>query len=119
MSRDTGSHSHLNDEEFGALIRQKPLKDDEIRPYWEGKARNLLQDRVVHAVRYMEDEELDNLGWDFSALVIQLNDPTGKKGPVLIYASSDDEGNNAGALFTDDDDVHTLPVLRDVHVGKV
>jgi hypothetical protein len=31
----------------------------------------------------------------------------------MIYPSSDDEGNNAGALFTCDPAQPTLPVLRD------
>ena len=110
---DTGSHSHLNNEEFGALLRKNTIDPKKIVETWENKAVELLQDRTVHAVRYLSKEELEGLGWRASTLVMQLNDPEGKKEPVLLFSSRDDEGNDAGALFTDDDDLPTIPVIQD------
>lgn len=61
--------------------------------YWNEHARiNLLGKKIV-GVRYITQEEANNLGWNSRSLAIQLNDGT------LIYPSMDDEGNNAGALF--------------------
>jgi hypothetical protein len=50
---------------------------------------------------------MENLGWYERCVVMILDDGN------MIYPSSDDEGNNAGALFTCDPDQPTLPVLRD------
>ena len=47
----------------------------------------------VTDVRYMTDEEQQDMGWYEKCVVIHFNDGT------IIYCSSDDEGNAAGALF--------------------
>ena len=116
--RGTGSHSHLDNEEFGALLRENTINPKKIVETWENKAVKLLQDRVVHAVRYLTIEELEGLGWQASTLVMQLNDPKGKKEPVLLFSSRDDEGNDAGALFTDDEELPTIPVIQDFQMRK-
>jgi hypothetical protein len=41
----------------------------------------------------MGDRDVEALGWDRSAVMLVLDDGT------LLYPSSDDEGNDAGALF--------------------
>ena len=55
----------------------------------------------------MTDEEAENIGWDRKALVIRFDDGS------LIFASQDDEGNDAGALFgqTKDGKDLTFPVI--------
>ena len=65
----------------------------EIKSYWNKRAEELLLNRKIVAVRYMEDQEQEAHGWYSKCLVIQLDDGT------LIYPSRDDEGNDAGALF--------------------
>ena len=85
----------------------------EITDRWEEKARNLLKGRVVTGVRYMDRSEVAEIGWSQGTLVLQLEDPKSKKEVVLVFASRDDEGNDAGALFTDDLDLPVIPVIRD------
>jgi len=48
------------------------------------------------------------MGWYHSPVVIVLDNGN------AIFPSADDEGNNAGALFTNDDLNPVLPVLRDL-----
>ena len=66
--------------------------------------KQFLGQRIVK-VRYMSDKEAEELGWDFRPVVLQLSDGN------ILFPSSDDEGNNAGALFTNDKEDDILPVL--------
>ena len=75
--------------------------------FWIDVAKKQLLNRKIVDVRYLTTEEMENLGWYHKCVVMVLDDGN------MIYPSSDDEGNNAGALFTCDPDQPTLPVLRD------
>ena len=78
------------------------------------EARNLLDrhskaqllGKKIVEVRYLSQEEADDLGWEERCVVIHLDDGN------IILPSSDDEGNSAGAMFTNDTKNPTLPVLR-------
>ena len=59
----------------------------------EAIGKKLLIGLKVTDVRYMMDEEVEDIGWTQKSIVIHFNDGT------IIYCSQDDEGNNAGALF--------------------
>lgn len=72
---------------------------------WETDVSKLLLNKKIVAVRYMNDKEMEDHGWHRRALLIQLDDGT------VIYPSSDDEGNDAGALFTTSEDLPTIPVI--------
>ena len=89
----------------------KALNADEIRPYWINKAQHLLLGRVVKQVRYLVPEEIMDLGWDQCAIALLLVDPDGKADPVWLFPSSDEEGNDAGVLFTDSEDTPTIPKI--------
>lgn len=75
--------------------------------FWTDVAKKQLLNRKIVDVRYLTNEEMENLGWDEKAIVMILDDGN------MIYPSSDDEGNSAGALFTCNSDQPTLPVMRD------
>ena len=72
---------------------------------WEDIAAKLLVGRKIVSVHYMSDREMKTLDWDRRAVVIQLDHG------LLIFPSADDEGTDAGALFTTDDKSSVLPVL--------
>jgi len=72
---------------------------------WTKDASNLLVGKKIVAVRYLTDAERDGLFWHSASLAIQLDDGT------LIWPSSDDEGNDAGALFTTSEKLDTIPVI--------
>ena len=72
---------------------------------WTKIAADLLVGRKIVEVRYMHEHEVNELGWFGAAVVLILDNG------VALFPSSDDEGNDAGALFTTDDKVTTLPVI--------
>ena len=78
-----------------------------ILEHWESYAAKKLVGRKIVKVRYLTQEEVEDMGWDESAVVLQLDDGS------LLFPSQDDEGNGAGAMFGQDakgEDL-TLPVI--------
>jgi hypothetical protein len=73
---------------------------------WELKAAKLLVGKTIAAVRYMTLDEAEGVGFCRRPLLIVFKDNS------YIYASKDDEGNDAGALFTSFDDLPTIPVIN-------
>ncbi len=72
---------------------------------WEALASKQLLGKTIVKVRYMTDQEVEDLGWYSKALVLHLDDGN------IIYPSADDEGNNAGALFTNNPEDDVFPVI--------
>lgn len=72
---------------------------------WLKLIRKKLLGRKIVKVRYMSASEQEDLGWFNRAIVLQLDDGN------LLYPSQDDEGNDAGALFTNDEELPTIPVF--------
>ena len=82
------------------------IPQDQVVPYWENQAALVLVGRKIKAVRYLYPKEAEGLGWYGRSVVIELDNG------VLVWPSSDDEGNDAGALFTTDERADTLPVIN-------
>lgn len=72
---------------------------------WLNEAKRQLLGRKIVLVRYMLDSEMKQLGWYHRPVVMQLDNGN------LVWPSQDDEGNNGGALFTNDEKQPVLPVL--------
>ena len=72
---------------------------------WIERSGKVLLGRRILKVRYMTKKEAEEMGWDNRAIVIGLDNGT------VIFPSMDDEGNNAGAIFTTDKDLPTIPVF--------
>jgi len=73
---------------------------------WVNKIKKNLLNKKIIDVRVMSISETKNLGWDYRSIVITLDDGE------MIYPSMDDEGNEAGAIFTTYEDLPTIPVMR-------
>lgn len=73
--------------------------------HWDKIANDMLKGQKVKACRYMDAEEVEALGWSSAAVIIEF------ESGLAIYPSRDDEGNDAGALFTTDKHNDTLPVI--------
>jgi hypothetical protein len=56
-------------------------------------------------VRYLTQEEADDMGWDERTVAFQTQDG------LWFFPSRDDEGNGGGALFTSDEKQSCLPVI--------
>lgn len=79
---------------------------EQSKAHWGGLASKFLVGKTIKLVRYMNDEELDSMGWDTANLVIFFTDGS------HIFASMDDEGNDSGVLFTSDPDIECIPSIR-------
>lgn len=75
------------------------------REQWGKQAADFLVGKKITAVRYQTEEEMEAFGWYSAGIVITLDD-----GGELI-PSRDDEGNDAGAIFTNYRDLQTIPVI--------
>ena len=74
------------------------------------KAKDLLLGKTVVDVRYMTEQEQDDCYIYNKPVVITLADNKGKN-EITIFPMSDDEGNEAGAIFTTDDNCPVIPVV--------
>lgn len=68
--------------------------DADIREHWGNLASNFLVGKTIRRVRYLNDREKEDIGWNKSGLVIEFTDGH------WVLAMSDDEGNEAGSLWT-------------------
>ena len=75
------------------------------RQQWTAEVKAKLVGRKIVGVRYMSKREVDHFGWCRAAIVLQLDD-----GGELL-PSMDDEGNDAGAMFTNYVGLETIPVI--------
>lgn len=80
---------------------------NEIETRWTAYAKKALVGRKIVAVRYLGDEEMEDMGWDSNPIVLQLDNGT------LVFPSADDEGNDGGALFfcSEEDPNGVIPVI--------
>ena len=72
---------------------------------WTDDSNKLLSGRTIQHVHYMTKKEVEYMGWQSRSVIIILDNG------VAIYPSRDDEGNDAGALFTSDDSLPIIPVI--------
>jgi hypothetical protein len=73
--------------------------------HWIKAAEKSFLGKTIVRLRYMTTEECAEMGWQHRPLVIALHDGT------LLYASRDDEGNDAGAMFSNNPPNGCFPVL--------
>ena len=88
-----------------AKKKAAPKQEQSPRARWEWTARNMLVGKTIAAVRYMTEEEAADSYFDSSPIVIIFDDGS------YIFPMRDDEGNDAGALATSDEENPTLPVI--------
>jgi uncharacterized protein YaeQ len=70
---------------------------------WTKKAQDVLKGKTIVEVRYLNDEEMEMMGWFKRPICFFLNDDTS------CILSCDDEGNDGGVLFYGSNGV--LPTL--------
>ena len=80
------------------------MSDDTVN-HWTKLGVDALVGRKIIGFRYLDDDEIEELGWYRKAPVLILDNGD------AIWASKDDEGNDAGALFTTIKDFETIPVI--------
>jgi hypothetical protein len=80
-------------------------KNQELKNEWGKRATKALVGKKIIGCRYTTAKETEELGWGCAVIVLQLDDGT------MVFPSSDDEGNEGGALFTTNKDLETIPVI--------
>ena len=76
--------------------------------YWQDLVNKHFVGKYITKVQWLNPKDTKKLlGWDYQPCEIHLNDGT------IITPSADDEGNNAGALFTNIQELPCCPVFRD------
>jgi hypothetical protein len=79
---------------------------EDIAKLWSDKAAKALVGKTIVKAEYLsKDEAWHAMGWHSRCIVLILNDGT------ALFPSADDEGNEAGALFTTIPDLETIPVI--------
>ena len=79
-------------------------QDEKIKK-WEDRCSAVLVGKTIKSVRYQYTCEKKDMGWSKKSLVIFFTDGS------YIFPSSDDEGNNAGALFTSFKGIEGIPTI--------
>lgn len=79
--------------------------DASLKEAWGKDAAKLLCGRVIVGVRYMTAKEQEDVDFRRAGIVLVLDNGH------IIYPSTDDEGNNAGAMFTTFDSLPIIPVI--------
>lgn len=85
-----------------------PNNKDKVSPHekaWVSATTDVLVNRTIVSVRYLTEQERADLGFHFRCIVLVLDDGT------LVYPSRDDEGNDAGTLFTTHRALPTIPTI--------
>jgi len=78
----------------------------DLREHWGNLASNFLVGKTIRRVRYLNDREREDIGWDHSGLVIEFTDGQ------WIVAMRDDEGNDAGSIWTSSQsEINVIPVI--------
>ena len=80
---------------------------EEITTYWVEKSNSILKGRTIVKVRYLNDEEMELMGWYKRPICFELDNGT------LCIPSMDDEGNDGGSLFYQEKgkELDVLPVI--------
>ena len=76
-----------------------------IETRWNKKASSILLGKTITLVRYMSDDEQEDMGWYNKAIVIQLDNG------IALFPTRDDEGNGPGALYTMYGILPIIPVI--------
>ncbi len=76
----------------------------EVIEKWTKKSKEVLEGKTIVEVRYMNDQEMEDIGWSSRPICFFLNDGT------YCTLSQDEEGNDGGVLFYNENGI--LPTIR-------
>ena len=71
---------------------------------WSGDATKIFKGKTIAKIEYLSDQEVKDMMWYNRAPIIVFTDGS------WIMASKDDEGNDAGAMFTSNKEMSVIPV---------
>ena len=89
-------------------MNDKPLDkmtDQELTDVWNKRVSKLLVGRKIIKVEYTSEKDAEEQGWNSRPVQIQLDNG------VWLTPTSDDEGNDGGAIHTNLKGNSIIPVL--------
>ena len=86
-------------------IKEKPFNGKTIEQYWTDLISKNLVGRTITKIEYVSQEECEEAMWYSRPVAIQLDNK------YWIIPTSDDEGNNGGAISTTFKELGTIPVI--------
>lgn len=94
MGEQEKSNKHTNSSQLNDITKK-----------WEDRCSAFLVGKTIKSVRYQYSCEIKDMGWSKKSVVIFFTDGS------YLFPSSDDEGNNAGALFTSIKGLEGIPTI--------
>jgi len=80
-------------------------EEQKLELEWIKKITKLLVGKKIVKIQYMTEKDAEEQGWYRRPIQIRLEDGT------WLTPSQDDEGNDGGSLFTNNEDLPTIPVI--------
>ena len=81
------------------------MTNDELSKAWQKKIEKHLLGKSIIKVEYMSEKDSEEQGWSNRPIQILLNNG------VWLTMTSDDEGNNGGAIHTNIKELPIIPVI--------
>jgi len=101
-----GRHILIMQPQKSQTQTKENMTKHQVQDKIEKRAREILVGKTIQSLGYLDENEKNNLLWDKSAIVLELNDGT------LLFPSMDDEGNEAGAMFIQTEkELERIPVI--------
>ena len=91
--------------ELEGYTKFSKVDENNLELQWIKRISKLLVGKKIVRVVYMSKKLAEEQGWYKRPIQIRLNDGT------WLTPSMDDEGNDGGALFTNDEKLPTIPVI--------
>ena len=91
--------------ELEGYIKFSEVDENKLELEWIKRISKLLVGKKITKIQYMTKRVAENHGWYKRPIQIRLEDGT------WLTPSMDDEGNDGGALFTNDEKLPTIPVI--------
>jgi hypothetical protein len=89
------------------MVQSNQAIQDQFSDTWHKQANAKLVGKTITKVKWLDpDTAYQAFGWYFQPCEIHLNDGT------ILTPSKDDEGNDAGSIFTNIKDLPCLPVFH-------
>lgn len=85
--------------------KERKERELSLAERWNKKASDFLVGKTIKSVRYMTDEEMEDMMWHSKPVIIDFTDGS------WIIPQRDDEGNDGGALYTSDETLSVIPVI--------
>ena len=90
------------------MAKEKKLDEmtnDELSKAWQKRIEKHLLGKSIIKIEYCSEKESERQGWHNRPIQLLLNNG------VWLTMTSDDEGNNGGAIHTNIEELPIIPVI--------